>query len=111
MARRPAQLALSWCRPQAHAWATRRCAAPCSPVAHCGAPVHVTLRTIAALRCLRSRRVFPTVRRAIADSNHADFRIIEFSTQNDHMHFLVEAEHKRALRAVFAALPCGWPAP
>ena len=60
-------------------------------------PVHVTLRAVDALRCLRSARVFPAVRRAIAAAGHVDFRIIQFSVQNDHVHFLAEATDARAL--------------
>ena len=65
---------------------------------HVGAhPIHVTLRAVDALRCLRSARVFPAVRRAIAAAGHFDFRIIQFSVQNDHVHVLAEAEDGRAL--------------
>jgi putative transposase len=53
--------------------------------------MHVTLRAVDALRCLRSRRVFPNVRRALAASSRDDFRIIEFSVQNDHVHLIAEA--------------------
>jgi putative transposase len=54
-------------------------------------PVHVTLRAVDALRCLRASRVFPNVRRALAASSRHDFRIIEFSVQNDHVHLIAEA--------------------
>jgi putative transposase len=54
-------------------------------------PVHVTLRAVDALRCLRAGRVFPNVRRALAASSRHDFRIIEFSVQNDHVHLIAEA--------------------
>ena len=65
---------------------------------HIGAhPVHVTLRAVDALQCLRSGRVFPVVRRAIAAAGHVDFRIVQFSVQNDHVHLLAEAEDGRAL--------------
>jgi putative transposase len=60
-------------------------------------PVHVTLRALDALRCLRSRRVFPAVRRAIVAASRADFRVVEFSVQDDHVHLIAEAEHGRAL--------------
>ena len=60
-------------------------------------PVHVTLRTTAAVRCLRAARVFPAVRRALAESSHEGFRIIEFSAQEDHLHLLVEAEDRSSL--------------
>jgi REP element-mobilizing transposase RayT len=59
--------------------------------------VHVTLRTGPALRCLRAARVFPSVRRALAASSHADFRLLQFSVQDDHLHLLVEADDRRAL--------------
>ena len=36
-------------------------------------PVHVTLRAVDALRCLRAGRVFSNVRRALAASSRADF--------------------------------------
>jgi len=60
-------------------------------------PVHVTLRAVTAIRCLRSARVFPAVRRALTASSRADFRITEFSIQNDHVHLIAEADHRRAL--------------
>src|SRR5437899_1151116 len=58
-------------------------------------PVHVTLRTTHAVRCLRASRVFPAVRRALAAASHEGFRIIEFSTQDDHL--LVESEDRERL--------------
>jgi REP element-mobilizing transposase RayT len=63
-------------------------------------PVHVTIRS--AFRPLRHRFVFPTLKRSIAESNrrHADtFRVVQFSVQTDHVHFLVEASDKRSLSA------------
>src|SRR5262245_5213471 len=59
--------------------------------------VHVTLRAVEALRCLRSCRVFPAVRCAIAAASRADFRVVEFSVQGDHVHLIAEAAHGRAL--------------
>src|SRR5712691_13043418 len=47
-------------------------------------PVHVTLRAIAAVRCLRAARVFPAVRVALASASRGGFRIVEFSVQDDH---------------------------
>jgi putative transposase len=60
-------------------------------------PVHVTLRAVDAVRCLRSDRAFPAVRRALAASSHASFRVLEFSVQNDHVHLIVEAENGKSL--------------
>jgi REP element-mobilizing transposase RayT len=60
-------------------------------------PVHVVLRS--GFRRLRSRFVFPTLRRALAKATRAraDFRVIQFSVQSDHLHLIVEAKHKSAL--------------
>src|SRR5262245_43764733 len=60
-------------------------------------PVHVTLRTVDAVRCLRSDRAFPTVRRALAASSDGGFRIIEYSVQDNHVHLLVEADDAERL--------------
>ena len=59
--------------------------------------MHVTLRAVAAIRCLRSNRAFPAVRHALAVSSRAGFRIVEFSVQDDHVHLIAEADHARAL--------------
>jgi REP-associated tyrosine transposase len=59
--------------------------------------VHVTLRAVEAIRCLRSDRVFPAVRRALAASSRATFRVLQFSVQNDHVHLIVEADQGKAL--------------
>ncbi|TMA58235.1 MAG: hypothetical protein E6J75_05825 [Deltaproteobacteria bacterium] len=60
-------------------------------------PVHVTLRTGEAIRCLRAARVFPFVRSALAASSHDGFRLLHFSAQDDHLHLIVEADSHRAL--------------
>ena len=60
-------------------------------------PVHVTLRSTSAVRCLRSARAFPAVCRALAVASHAGFRILHFSVQDDHLHLIVEADDRRAL--------------
>jgi REP element-mobilizing transposase RayT len=107
MRRRPTQLSL----PPPRTWGGRRRGAGRKPSpgrrrgvphrqrpAHLEAhPVHVTLRASSALACLRSTRVFPAVRRALAASSRGDFRIVEFSVQNDHVHLIAEAEGARAL--------------
>jgi hypothetical protein len=61
-------------------------------------PVHVTLRTGPAVRCLRSERAYPAVNRALAASSHGDFRILQFSVQDDHLHLIVEGDDTRALQ-------------
>jgi len=60
-------------------------------------PVHVTLRSIETVRCLRAGPVFPCVRRALTASSRADFRIIQFTVQNDPVHLIAEADTRRAL--------------
>jgi len=109
MARRPVQIPL----PAPRTWGGRRPGAGRKPTPgrrprvphrsrpeHVAAhPVHVTLRAVDAVRCLRSGRVFPAVRRALAASSHANFRILEFSIQDNHVHLIAEAEHRRALSA------------
>ena len=60
-------------------------------------PVHVTLRSGPAVRCLRAARVFPAVRRALAAASHGGFRIVHFTVQDDHLHLIVEADDSRAL--------------
>src|SRR2546426_3496199 len=60
-------------------------------------PVHVTLRSGRAVRCLRAARVFPAVRRALAAASHGGFRVLHFSVQDDHLHLIVEADDLRVL--------------
>jgi len=60
-------------------------------------PVHVTLRSGRAVRCLRAARAFPAVLRALAAASHHGFRILHFSVQDDHLHLIVEADDTRAL--------------
>jgi REP element-mobilizing transposase RayT len=61
-------------------------------------PVHVTLRLRRRFPDLRTRDWYTLIR---AQMNHflgrEDFRIVHGSIQNTHLHFLVEAKHKRAL--------------
>ena len=58
-------------------------------------PLHVTMR--AGVRGLRSQVVFPRVREAIARASGKDFRVVQFSVQDNHLHLLVEATDQRAL--------------
>jgi REP element-mobilizing transposase RayT len=67
------------------------------PAHKAGEPVHVTLRL--AIRSLRTQFVFPTVLRAIADTNRASFQVVHFSVQADHLHLIVEALDAKALAA------------
>ena len=51
----------------------------------------------AALRGLREQIVFIGVRDAIASASRSDFRVVQFSVQDNHLHLLVEAKDKREL--------------
>jgi len=84
---------------------------------HSSTPVHVTIRIAADLPSLRDARLFATVRSALAASSHACFRLLQFSVQADHVHLLVEADHREGLIRgcqgfsvrVAKAEPCAWP--
>jgi len=97
--------------PTAPTWGgRRRCAGrkrvgdrPCVPhrprarhdVRH---PVHVTLRRSRVAPSLRSSAIFSALRAALAAANRAEFRVIHFSVQTDHVHLMVEADLAGALR-------------
>jgi putative transposase len=61
-------------------------------------PVQVTIRAAPGLPSLRSGRVFAAIRRAIARASVDRFRIIHFSIQQDHGHFIVEGDEPRRAR-------------
>jgi REP-associated tyrosine transposase len=61
-------------------------------------PVHVVLRVTRAVGSLRTRRAYRAVRGALARcAARADYRVVHVSLQANHLHLLVEADHKRAL--------------
>jgi putative transposase len=61
-------------------------------------PVQVTIRATPGLPSLRSPRLFGAVRRAIARASVDRFRVIHFSIQQDHGHFIVEGDEARRAR-------------
>jgi putative transposase len=61
-------------------------------------PVQVTIRAMPGLPSLRSPRVFGALRRAIARASVDRFRVIHFSIQQDHGHFIVEGDEARRAR-------------
>src|SRR3954464_12810984 len=61
-------------------------------------PVQVTTRASPRLPSLRSPRVFGALRRAIARASVDRFRVIHFSIQQDHGHFIVEGDEARRAR-------------
>ena len=61
-------------------------------------PVQVTIRATPGLPSFRSPRVFSALRRAIARASVDRFRVIHFSIQQDHGHFIVEGDEPRRAR-------------
>lgn len=90
----------------ARATSTPHTTRPLHKAAH---PVHMTLRARRAVGgFLRSELVFPLVLSAIRATNRVDqgnaFRIVHFSVQTNHLHLIVEAQDKSALRRGAAGL-------
>ena len=61
-------------------------------------PLQVTIRVAPGLPSLRSARVFGALQRAIARASIDRFRVIHFSVQQDHGHFIVEGDEARRAR-------------
>src|SRR5262249_53737360 len=81
------------------------------PAHHATHPLHVTLRTVSSICCLRADRVFPAVRHALTAASSEGFRVIHFSVQNDHLHLLVEAETRTPCPKACGASPSASRAP
>src|SRR5262245_20430900 len=60
-------------------------------------PVLVTMKLCDGLHTLRAREVNALVRAAIAAGRREDFRVVEYSLQENHIHALVEASDERSL--------------
>ena len=61
-------------------------------------PVHVTLRVVADVASLRHREMYMQLRETtIVTAKREDFRIVHMSIQRNHVHLIVEADHKEAL--------------
>ena len=75
-----------------------RCPTPPGPRFDPRCPVQVTIRATPGLPSLRSPRVFGALRRAIARASVDRFRVIHFSIQQDHGHFIVEGDEARRAR-------------
>ncbi len=58
----------------------------------------MTIRARAGLPSLRSPRLFGALQRAIARASVDRFRVIHFSIQQDHGHFIVEGDEPRRAR-------------
>jgi putative transposase len=60
-------------------------------------PLHVTMRARAGLPTLREPVLAAAVRRAISAASREPFRVVHFSIQGNHLHFIIEAHDKPAL--------------
>ncbi len=66
-------------------------------------PQHVTLRLLEGLPSLRQRRFVIAIRDAIARSHRADFRIVHFNVESNHLHLITESAHDLARSSGIAA--------
>jgi REP element-mobilizing transposase RayT len=55
-------------------------------------PVHVTARAVRLSPNLRSQRVFAILRGIFARASEKGFRLLHFSVQGNHLHFIAEAD-------------------
>jgi putative transposase len=55
-------------------------------------PVHVTARAVRSSPNLRSQSVFAALRAIFARSTEKGFRLLHFSVQGNHLHFIAEAD-------------------
>ena len=60
-------------------------------------PLHVTMRATRGLPSFRAQTLFAAFERAVRRTRRVDFRVVEFSVQDDHLHLIVEAEDSAAL--------------
>jgi REP element-mobilizing transposase RayT len=67
-------------------------------------PQHVTWRLVEGVKSLRRDHVMTVIRQAIRESHKPTFRVVEFSIQSNHLHFIVEAVGKTGLANGFRGL-------
>ena len=60
-------------------------------------PLHVTMRGLRGLPSFRAQTLFDAFDRAVRRTRRDDFRVVEFSVQDDHLHLIVEADDSDAL--------------
>jgi hypothetical protein len=61
-------------------------------------PVHATLRALPDVGSLRDCPAYPALELALAAASKPAFRVCEFGVQGDHVHLIVEATDRDALR-------------
>jgi REP-associated tyrosine transposase len=59
-------------------------------------PQHATFRTVEGVPSLRQRKVVAVIRAAISKAHRADFRVIEFNVEPNHIHLVIEADGNAA---------------
>ena len=67
-------------------------------------PLHVTLRLVTGLPSLRQRRTLRVVREVLGAPRAGDARVIHYSVQSNHLHFIVEADDRQGLARGMQAL-------
>ena len=67
------------------------------PVHRAYHPLHVTMRAVRGLPSFRQQQLFAAFERAFRTTRREDFRIVEYSVQDNHVHMLVEANENEAL--------------
>jgi putative transposase len=60
-------------------------------------PLHVTMRARRGLPSFRAETLYASFERAVRTTRRDDFRVVEFSVQDDHLHLIVEADDSDAL--------------
>ena len=60
-------------------------------------PLHVTMRAQRGLPSFRAQTLFAAFERAVRRTRRDDFRVVEFSVQDDHLHLIIEADDSDAL--------------
>lgn len=70
-------------------------------------PVHITMRAKARSPNLRAERIFRAVRGCLVRAPKRGMRVIHFSVQRDHVHFIVEAGDRRQLARGVQGLASG----
>ena len=60
-------------------------------------PLHVTMRARRDLPSFRAQTLYAAFERAVRRTRREDFRVVEFSVQDDHVHLIVEAYDNDAL--------------
>ena len=96
-------------RPPRPTWVPRLVPHASRPLHKSAHPVHLTLRARRDVGAFfRTQLLFPIVERAIRATNCVDggsaFRIVHFSVQTNHVHLIIEANDKVAMRRGAAGL-------